>query len=783
MLPRHALAFLAGILCVEHSSGLEGFLHAVPLLVGILLICGIWGPRLVGWCAAGTLWALVRALTLLAHQLPPEQDGSDWLIRGDVISLPAVSTGQSRFDFAPDPQLGLPYKLQLTWFDAESQPRAAERWQLRVRLRAARGFANPGGFDYEGSLFRDGIGATGYVRRSADNLRLAERAHAHPVLAARAAIARHINEALRGRAAAGVIAGLAVGATQGISATQWQVFTATGTTHLIAISGLHVTMVAALAMLAARWLWRLPRRRLPRTSQANVACLCGAIAAASYALLAGFSVPTQRTLAMLLVGLGSTWLRRAQPASQVLSVALIAVLLIDPHSALTPGFWLSFIAVAAILAMLGSLVLPAQPLRAFFTTQHVVSLALLPATLLLFGSVSLVAPLANLVAIPAFSCVLVPVTLLGTLFLGLAPTLAQSLFGLAGWCMDRLWPVLEWAARLPAAIIHPPTPSIGISILLVIGVLAALLPLSWSLRLPSLLLVPLLLANTAHRAPGDFTITTLDVGQGLAVVVQTKSHVLLFDAGPRFRNGRSAGELAVVPYLHNVGVRALDLVIVSHADSDHSGGVAAVERALSLREVRRGDEVQGLNVPTAACERGEAWIWDEVRFEFLSPGRAEHWSENEGSCVLEITNAHGRALLTGDIEASTEGYLAGLGMWRVSDVIVIPHHGSRSSSSVALVDSIAARYAIVSAGARNRWHFPHSEVVERWCRADAQVISTADWGAISVDFNARSGMQPPHSYRVGHRHYWSAPAPLAGRSLCPLRNGLYQPNQMFMHIP
>ncbi len=604
------------------------------------------------------------------------------------------------------------------------------------------------------------------MRNSPDNLKLGDRAPAYPVLAVRATVARHINVALHSSAAAGVIAGLAVGATEDISAAQWQVFSATGTTHLIAISGLHVTMVAALAMLAARRFWQLPRRRLPRTCQANVACLCGALAAAGYALLAGFSVPTQRTLAMLLVGVGSTWLRRAPPASQVLSVALIAVLLIDPHAALTAGFWLSFLAVAAILAMLGSLVLPAQPLRAFFTTQNVVSLALLPATLLLFGSVSLVAPLANLVAIPAFSCVLVPVTLLGTLVLGLAPSVAHSLFTLGGWCVDQLWPALEWGARLPVAIIHPATPSLATSVLLVIGALGALAPLPWSLRAPTLLLIPLLFASPAQRTPGDFTITTLDVGQGLAVVVQTRSHALLFDAGPRFRNGRSTGELAVLPYLHEVGVRALDLVVVSHADADHAGGVPAVERVLMLREVRRGNGVQGLHVPAAACQRGEAWIWDGVRFEFLSPGRGEQWSENDGSCVLEIGNMHGRALLTGDIEANAEGHLAELGLWRVADLIVVPHHGSRSSSSDAVVDSIAARYAIVSAGAHNRWHFPHAEVVERWCRSDAQVINTADWGAIGVDFSARSGMQPPRSYRAAHRHYWSAPAPFAGRSLC-----------------
>ena len=406
-----------------------------------------------------------------------------------------------------------------------------------------------------------------------NNMRLGDRAYAYPVLAVRATVAQQVNAALRGRAAAGVIAGLAVGATEGISTAQWQVFSATGTTHLIAISGLHVTMVAALAMLAARKFWQLPRRRLPRTCQSNVACLCGALAAAGYALLAGFSVPTAAHACHAARRTGLHLAATRVASLQVLSVALIAVLLIDPHAALNAGFWLSFLAVAAILAMLGSLVLPASPLRAFLTTQNVVSLALLPATLLLFGSVSLVGPLANLVGIPAFSCVLVPVTLLGTLFLGLAPTLAHSLFALGGWCVDQLWPALEWAARLPAAVIHPAMPSLGISILLVIGALAALAPLPWSLRLSTVLLLPLLFANPARRVPGDFTLTILDVGQGLAVVVQTQSHALLFDAGPRFRNGRSAGELAVVPYLHEVGVRALDLIVVSHADSDHAGGI------------------------------------------------------------------------------------------------------------------------------------------------------------------------------------------------------------------
>lgn len=766
MLPRHAVAFLLGILATERSGALEGLWLAAPFLACAVVLCTIRGPAIIAVWAAGMLWALARASALLAQQLAPELEGRDWLIQGEVVSIPALRAGQARLDFAPDPQPGLPRKLRLTWSDTATPPAAAERWQLRVRLRAPRGFANPGAFDYEGGLYREGIGATGYVRTSQENLKLADASWVPPVLAVRAAVASRINASLRGRAAAGIIAGLAVGATEGISPAQWQVFAATGTTHLIAISGLHVTMVAACVIALVRVLWRLPRWLQPRTCQSDVACLSGAVAALCYALLAGFSVPTQRTLVMLLIGLGSQWLRRAQPASQVLSGALVGVLIIDPLSALTAGFWLSFLAVAALLAMLGGAPARPHPIRQLFAAQNVVSVALLPATLLLFGSISLIAPLANLVAIPAFSVVLVPLTLLGTACVGLAPVLSHALFVLAGRSADLLWPVLEWAGGLPSAIVYLPRPSIALAVLLAGAALIALCPLPLRVRVTVCLVVPLLLAGAPRLAPGDFGLTVLDVGQGLAVVVRTSSHALLFDTGPRFRSGSSAGELAVVPYLHRVGIRALDLVVISHADADHAGGMPAVERALGVREMRSGAGVSPLRTPAAACERGEAWVWDEVRFQFLSPGQGEHWSENDGSCVLEVSNRRGRALVTGDIQVPAELRLAQLGLWRATEVIVVPHHGSRSSSSAQLVRSVKARYAVVSAAAHNRWHFPHDEVVERWCSAGTQLISTAEWGAVTFEFRARAGLQIPTSYRAENRHYWSARAAFAGRSQC-----------------
>lgn len=768
MIPRHAVAFLAGIVVVECCDQLEEITRAAPLLVLAVVGFAVLRPRLVATCAAGVLWAWCRALLLLDHQqLPSDWETVDRVIVGDVVSLPKFTAGQSQFEFVPESAAGLPSRLQLTWYESQPAPRAAERWQLKVRLRSPRGFANPGGHDYEGSLFREGIGATGYVRAAPQNRSLADRRAAHPVLWLRALISEEIERAVGGAPAGRIVAGLAVGATERISAHQWQVFAATGTTHLIAISGLHVTMVAALAMVLTRALWTLPRLRRPKTNRSDLACLCGAATAGIYSLLAGFSVPTQRTLVMLLVALGATWLRRYQPASHVLALALIGVLLVDPHAALAPGFWLSFLAVAAILAMIGSVVGERRHAREFFVTQGVVSAALLPATLLLFGSVSLIAPAVNLLAIPVFSAVLVPVTLLGTALLWATPAMSDTCFRIAAMGIDLLWPVLEWTAALPGATAYLAAPALWLSAVLVLTTLMLLAPLPWRLRVPGLLLLAPLLVSTPERpAAGDFALTVLDVGQGLSIVLRTHAHTLLFDAGPRFRNGRSAGELAVVPYLRHEGIRDIDLLVVSHADADHIGGAPAIEQAISVREIRHGGAAPSLNAPAAACARGEAWMWDGVRFEFLHPGSRERWSKNDGSCVLAISAGPLRVLLTGDIEHGAERRIRDLGSWGKADVVVVPHHGSRSSSAPELIRAAAAQYAIVSAGAYNRWRFPHPDVVERWCNAGTNVIDTANWGAITVPFNSGIGMEQPRSYRADHRRFWHSRTPLAGQSLC-----------------
>jgi len=787
-LPLHALAFLAGILLVETRPTLEVVTPTIPLVIVVCVVCGRFGPRTMTTLGLGIIYTWMRATIALQPSLSPETIGADLIIAGDVVSLPEVDSERVQFEFAPEKESagGFPSRLRLSWYRAERSPRAAERWQLAVRLRAPRGFANPGGYDYEGELFRDGVGATGYVRNSPHNRLLGRRTAAYPVLALRAGIVDRIEQILGDSPAKGVIAGLAVGAAQGISSAQWQVFAATGTTHLIAISGLHITMIAALAMLIAQALWRLPCTRTPRSVRAEIVCLHGAVAATAYALLAGFSVPTQRTLIMLLAGLAAIWLRRSQPPSNVLSLALISILAHDPHAVLTAGFWLSFLAVAAIFVGVSSLLQQRRLLRAFLATQGAVSVALVPVTVPLFGNVSLIAPLANFFAIPLFSGILVPGILLSLLLAWPAPGLAELLLESVAWILGASWSLLEGAAGLPGALIHLRAPDAWQVGVLAITALVVMTPLPALLRAPGLLvLAPLVFSVPERPATGDFMLTTLDVGQGLAVFVRTRSHSLLFDAGPSFRSGRSAGELVVVPYLHHSGVRELDLVVASHADNDHIGGIAAVERAFSIRTLRHGgDRTQG-RAPAAPCARGEAWIWDGVWFEFVHPAERARWTDNNGSCVLRIAGRGGSALLTGDIEADAEAELAARNDLPTADVVIVPHHGSRSSSTEDLVRRVRASHAIVSAGVGNRWKFPHAVVVDRWCATGAAVIDTASWGAITVRFDSSARTWQPRSQRLDHRRYWHSTTPLAGESRCrgqpPQAERNTPPKQMFMH--
>jgi len=751
---RVALAFLLGACCIHCLARLPDWHGAIGLLVAAAALTLVGRFKLLAGLLAGVAWTWLSAAGRVAGDLPPVLEGQDLLVRGYVASFAQAATGDSQFllDVA-EPRRGVSPRIRLMWYGATHSPRAGELWQLLVRLKRRNGFANPGGADHEAQLFRDGIGATGYVRDDSRNVRLGPPSLLYGVTRARGWISARIREAVRDRQALGVLQGLAVGDTQAMTTEQWRVFAATGTTHLMAISGLHISMVAALAAWLGGAIVRLRSAQARRWSAMHGQVVAGTAAALLYSMLAGLSVPTQRTLLMLVIYFGARWYRRRLAVTQALGLSLVGVLLIDPFAPLAPGAWLSFGAVAIILLAVAGRVRRDGTIAAFARVQTAVTIGLVPLLLTAFGSVSLISPVANAIAIPLFTLVLVPAVLLGGCAASLSLPAGEWILALPTHVLQWTWPVMQWLAKCPLAVWHFPQPPVAAFVAMVIGVVLLVAPGIWPTRLAGVVLcLPVMLHRVAGPAVGNFEVTMLDVGQGLAVVLRTQAHVLVYDAGPAFPAGRDAGELAVLPYLRFYGVRHIDAFVVSHGDLDHRGGANSILAGVPVARVLAGPSVGPLSRPRELCRRGQRWIWDGVQFEMLHPVHSARASDNDSSCVLRVHSAAGSVLLAGDVEAAAESEIVDSGLPRTL-VITVPHHGSRTSSTTPFVTAARPALALVSAGYRNRWGLPRREVVSRWRAAGARVLTTADSGAIEITFAA--GHPPlPREYRQTQRRYW-----------------------------
>jgi competence protein ComEC len=624
-----------------------------------------------------------------------------------------------------------------------------------VRLKHPHGLRNPGDYDFEGKLFDEGIGATGYVVRCECNELIDPAIWRAPVLRAREGVARAIARALPASPYVGILQDLAVGVDDQVPREQWQVFAATGTSHLMAISGFHVAGVALLAMWVVRWLWRFVG--VPGAARADIESIVGLLCALAYAFLAGFSVPTQRTLVTLAVVLGARVVRRATSIWDLLGLALIAVLLLDPLATLTAGFWLSFGTVAGILYALEGRLGARSEWRDLLPAQAAATLCLLPLTLAIFGTISLLGPLINLIAIPFFGLVLVPAILIGVALLALPLPFAEHWFQWLDHLVGICWPAFAGLATSPLALVHVAHLPLWVLASLTIAVLWMAAPWPWIVRALGLALaLPALLWHEDVLPPGAFEVTVFDVGQGLAVLVSTRSHALLFDTGPAARSGRAAADFSIVPYLAWQGRRDLDAIVLSHSDRDHIGGLDAVTAAVTVDRLYVGGDLRGRRA--RSCVAGDAWDWDRVNFHFLHPPPAglegKPLSDNNGSCVLEVSALGGAVLLTGDIEATAERMLMASNLLKPVDLAVMPHHGSRTSSSVDLVARLAPRWAAVAAGYDNRWHFPKPEVIERWRAAGARTIETARSGAVTFRFLPMTRAAEPTEYRDNARRFW-----------------------------
>jgi len=822
--PRTGLALACGLVAgvglqVQQAALSAAWLYACTVLLAPVVYAVAAHKRIVnGWhqlavagAAAAFTWGLtgLRAVVFVSQALSPALEGRDLLITGVVADMPQITESGIRMRFAVEEALDggqrvqVPALIDLGWYTSAYNARAetlepqrapagvsaGQRWRMQVRLKAPHGSVNPHGFDYELYLWEQGVQATGTVRATATATTTAPvpqmlgQTWTAPVARARQAVRERIRQHVPDARAAGLMAALVVGDQRAIDRSDWDVFRATGVSHLVSISGMHITMFAWLATAVVGRLWRRSLRLCDLLPASSAAWVLGLALDAAYAVFAGWGVPAQRTCLMLAAVVTLRLVGARWPWPWVALWTAVVVLLWDPWALLQAGFWLSFVAVTVLFisnpatnsgaysaqstgagALLGAkhagrLQAAARSLGGMLREQWVITLALSPLVLLWFGQVSLVGLLANAFAIPWVTLMLTPLSMAGVLW---AP-----LWALAGDAVALLYVVLEWLAAWPWATVSLPVPPWGLGMFAVLGGVLMVLPLPWALR--ALGVVPVLAAllwRPALPPAGEFELLAADIGQGNAVLVQTAGHAMLFDAGPRYSVESDAGNRVLLPLLKSLDVR-LDMVLLSHRDADHVGGAAAVlgmqPQATLLSSIEPQHPLQQLRA-ASRCEAGMAWEWDGVRFELLNPEAADYSASpppksNALSCVLRISNGRQTALLTGDIEAPQERRLLRspeMADKLRADLLLVPHHGSKTSSTTDFLQAVQPRLALVQAGYRNRYGHPAPPVMQRYDAQGIQVVNSPHCGA------ARWRSDAPQNVactRQEEPHYWRHDVP------------------------
>jgi competence protein ComEC len=765
-------------------------------------------------CAAFGLTGL-RAVAYASHHLQEAYEGQDIEVVGVVSAMPQVNDMGTRFQLNVEHAklltnlekiqskqvITLPSKISLSWYGGvfgktetagdmvalQRKPMPllpGERWQMTVRLKSPHGNLNPGGFDFELWLWEQGIQATGYVRTSVNDsapMRL-EQTWYHPVEQLRYQVRDAIftrmasSDSFKHSSEAGIVAALVTGDQQSIDRADWDIFRATGVAHLMSISGLHITMFAWGAVMVVGALYRRSAQLCLAYPATNAALLGGLMLAAAYAVFSGWGVPSQRTILMLATVTVLRLLSKRWPWPTVWMLACAVVVTADPWALLQAGFWLSFVAVGVLFAtelsagtsrlsgreQSDAIPLVKPSLFTIFKTklwmsgreQFIITLVLAPLTLLLFGQVSVVGLLANGLAIPWVTLVVTPLAMLGALF--------SPFWDLAGLTVHGLSRFLALLAALPFATFSVAVPHLLLSAAAVLGGLILVLPWPWQLRLLGIpLLLPVILWQAPRPVDGQFELIVADIGQGNAAILRTANHTLVYDAGPRYSIDSDAGHRVLVPLLRATNEK-VDVVMLSHRDIDHSGGIKSVldmhPNANFISSIESTHELQSLS-PVQRCLAGQAWQWDGVDFVVLHPSASDYDSpqkSNAMSCVLRISTPQASVLLAGDIELAQESKLVAEQKTLNSNVLLAPHHGSKTSSSPAFLDAVKPQLAVVQAGYRNRFGHPAASVVKRYNERHIILIDTAHCGALQW---SSSNSRETRCQRDIAKRYWHHQVP------------------------
>jgi competence protein ComEC len=771
------LCFTIGVWLLQQQAALPDFVWAwlLPGFPLTLLIptkpLGLRVVRVVLIAAfasgLGFYHAAWQAGQRLAITLPDEWQGRDIEVIGVVAELPRSYQQGLHFSFDVEkiltPQANVPPHIYLsTYYEKPATPlalHAGERWRLTLRLKQPHGSSNPHGFDFEVWALENNVRAIGYVHNKGNNIRLDTQARgfSYRIESWRETVRDKFNATLGNEPYVGVLSALAIGDQSSIPQTQWQVFTRTGVNHLMSISGLHITMLASLGFALTYWLWRRSTRLTLFLPARKAAALVALLAALGYALLSGFAVPAQRTVYMVGAVAAALWLNRNFSLGQILSIALLGVLIPDPWAVMSPGFWLSFGAVALILYVTAHRLKPSHWLVEYGKIQWAMTIGLIPMLLGLFQQVSLVSPIANAFAIPLVSLVVVPLALLGAVLPFDAPLwLAHSVMS---WTMV----LLEWLNALPQAVWTQHAPPAWSIVTGMLGVLWILLPRGFPARwLGFLLLLPMFLNTPQPPAQNNLRLIIFDVGQGLAVAAQTQHHALLYDTGPDFSDGADSGNRILIPSLRAMGISKLDGLILTHDDTDHTGGAASVMQAMPIGWLSSSlPDGHPLLQPAAdkrRCADGQSWQWDGVNFEILHPDVGSYAiakiRDNNRGCVLRISIGDQHVLLTADIEKESEQQLLKEHADKLpAALLVVPHHGSKTSSTDEFIAAARPGYAVFTVSYRNRFGHPKQEVVQRYADSGSTLLRSDEDGAILVEMNTQ-GLQVER-YRKTHRRYWT----------------------------
>ncbi len=782
-----ASGFVFGAWWLQQQAALPGLEAAWISAPSLFIFFKIWQSQHIGLkrislfllaVILGFGWAALLAKIRLADELPAEWQQKSIVVQGVIAALPERNERGERFRFDVEkvltPQARVPQHVSLSWYedaeeDASPQARfhAGERWQFAVRLKRPHGTYNPHVFDFEAWALAENMRATGSIKAKSGYKKLSNFVWrpGYMIEAARERLGERIDRALTGKPYAGVIRALVVGDDQAISAQDWQIYTRTGTNHLMSISGLHITMLAGLAFAVTAFFWRRFPQLVMRLPTRKAATVAGLLVALLYALLAGWSVPTQRTVYMLATFALALLYGRGVSIARALALALLVVTLLDPWAVIAPGFWLSFSAVALLAYVSNGRLKAASLWREAVRGQWAMSIGLLPLLVALFGQASLVSPVANAFAIPVISLLVVPLSILGALLP--FDSVLHAAHAILAVCMQALM----WLSALPIATWQQAAAPGWTLLLAACGVLWLLLPRGFPQRwLGLLLLLPMLLVKPPLPKPGEMYVTVLDVGQGLSVLVQTAQHAMLYDAGPRFNTQSDAGMRIVVPYLRGRGVARLDGLVLSHNDMDHIGGADAVLAQVPTKWLLDSFDFETTvaSPKQIRCVAGQHWQWDGVRFEVLAPASQSYQddalSDNNRSCVLKASSAQGSILLPGDIEQEAEMALLRANQDApssdtafpadiASDVLIAPHHGSKTSSTPDFIATVQPRWVVMAVGYLNRFKHPKAEITVRYENSGINIFRSDHHGALEFCF-CKPGNLRPLAWRETRVRYW-----------------------------